>query len=66
MRQRLIIASLGTLAATGLAVYLIRKRRRNRTENEETYAANSVSTRNRSKAFSKPKAFVYEPDDHPE
>ena len=66
MKRKQIIASLGALAATGLAVYLIRRKRRSVPNGADHVATTSVHNKNRSKAFNKAKAFMYEPDDHPE
>jgi hypothetical protein len=66
MKRNQIIASLGALAATGLAVYLIKRKRRSVTNGVNHVAATSVHNKYRSKSFSKAKAFMYEPDDHPE
>jgi LPXTG-motif cell wall-anchored protein len=66
MKQKQIIASLGALAVTGLAIYLIRKRKRSNSPEGFNYDANSLHRKSRTNAFSRAKVSVYEPDDHPE
>ncbi|HYC39611.1 MAG TPA: hypothetical protein VEB63_03915 [Chitinophagaceae bacterium] len=66
-RKQIIASSLGALAATGLAVYLIRRRRRARVNEGGSPEVAPLHQKNRSKAFSRAKAApMYEPDDHPE
>ena len=66
MKRNQIITSLGALTATGLAIYLIRRRKRSNTDQENYYDSGQAHAKTRSRTFGKAKLAIYEPDDHPE
>jgi hypothetical protein len=66
MKRNQIIASLGALVATGIAIYLIRRRNRSVNPEENHIEASPAYNKKLSRTYSKSKAMAYEPDDHPE